>query len=108
MRANQRSGRGLWLDPHALFAGDTRQLRAVVELGCATPRTRGVRRPPERGEANGLNVPTSLEEARTAASLPNDMPTYGCDRAIPHQRGPDARNDDGTDEATDRGRLPPG
>jgi Uma2 family endonuclease len=26
---------GLWLDPAALLAGDTRRLRAVVELGCA-------------------------------------------------------------------------
>ena len=28
---------GLWLDPIALLKGDTRQLRAVVDLGCATP-----------------------------------------------------------------------
>ena len=28
---------GLWLDPDALLAADTRRLRAVVELGCATP-----------------------------------------------------------------------
>jgi Uma2 family endonuclease len=28
---------GLWLDPIALLAGDTRRLRAVVDLGCATP-----------------------------------------------------------------------
>jgi Uma2 family endonuclease len=28
---------GLWLDPVALLAGDTRRLRAVVDLGCATP-----------------------------------------------------------------------
>jgi Uma2 family endonuclease len=28
---------GLWLDPIALLNGDTRRLRAVVELGCATP-----------------------------------------------------------------------
>jgi Uma2 family endonuclease len=28
---------GLWLDPVALLKGDTRQLRAVVDLGCATP-----------------------------------------------------------------------
>jgi Putative restriction endonuclease len=28
---------GLWLDPVALLKGDTRRLRAVVELGCATP-----------------------------------------------------------------------
>jgi hypothetical protein len=28
---------GLWLDPDALLASDTRRLRAVVELGCATP-----------------------------------------------------------------------
>ena len=28
---------GLWLDPTALLAGDTRRLRAVVDLGCATP-----------------------------------------------------------------------
>src|SRR5208337_3136912 len=28
---------GLWLDPAALLKGDTRRLRAVVELGCATP-----------------------------------------------------------------------
>jgi Uma2 family endonuclease len=27
---------GLWLDPSALLRGDTRRLRAVVELGCAT------------------------------------------------------------------------
>ena len=28
---------GLWLDPDALLAGDTRRLRALVERGCATP-----------------------------------------------------------------------
>jgi Uma2 family endonuclease len=28
---------GLWLDPEALLRGDTRRLRAVVKLGCATP-----------------------------------------------------------------------
>jgi hypothetical protein len=28
---------GLWLDPQALLAGDTRRLRAVLDLGCATP-----------------------------------------------------------------------
>jgi Uma2 family endonuclease len=28
---------GLWLDPVALLKGDTRRLRAVVELGCAKP-----------------------------------------------------------------------
>ena len=28
---------GLWLDPGALLAGDTRRLRAVVDMGCATP-----------------------------------------------------------------------
>jgi hypothetical protein len=28
---------GLWLDPAALLAGDTRRLRAMVDLGCATP-----------------------------------------------------------------------
>jgi Putative restriction endonuclease len=28
---------GLWLDPGALLKGDTRRLRAVVDLGCATP-----------------------------------------------------------------------
>ena len=28
---------GLWLDPQALIAGDTRSLRAVLDLGCATP-----------------------------------------------------------------------
>jgi Uma2 family endonuclease len=27
---------GLWLDPAALLAGDTRRLRAVLDLGCAT------------------------------------------------------------------------
>ena len=27
---------GLWLDSMALLKGDTRQLRAVVDLGCAT------------------------------------------------------------------------
>jgi len=27
---------GLWLDPSALLDGDTRRLRAVVDLGCAT------------------------------------------------------------------------
>jgi hypothetical protein len=27
---------GLWLDPAALLNGDTRRLRAVVDLGCAT------------------------------------------------------------------------
>jgi len=28
---------GLWLDPIALLKSDTRRLRAVVDLGCATP-----------------------------------------------------------------------
>ena len=28
---------GLWVDPQALLAGDTRRLRAVLDLGCATP-----------------------------------------------------------------------
>jgi Uma2 family endonuclease len=28
---------GLWIDPVALFASDWHRLRAVVELGCATP-----------------------------------------------------------------------
>jgi Uma2 family endonuclease len=28
---------GLWLDPEALLKGDRRRLRAVVDLGCATP-----------------------------------------------------------------------
>lgn len=28
---------GLWLDPQALIRGDRRRLRAVVDLGCATP-----------------------------------------------------------------------
>ncbi len=28
---------GLWLDPAALLRGDTRRLRAVLDLGCATP-----------------------------------------------------------------------
>ena len=28
---------GLWLDPQALLQGDRRRLRAVVDLGCATP-----------------------------------------------------------------------
>jgi Uma2 family endonuclease len=28
---------GLWLDPEALKRGDTRRLRAVLDLGCATP-----------------------------------------------------------------------
>ena len=28
---------GLWLDPQALIAGDTRRLRAVLDLGFATP-----------------------------------------------------------------------
>ncbi len=28
---------GLWLDPNALVAGDTRRLRAVLDLGFATP-----------------------------------------------------------------------
>jgi hypothetical protein len=28
---------GLWLDPQALLRGDTRRLRAVLDLGCATP-----------------------------------------------------------------------
>ena len=28
---------GLWLDPVALLNGDTRQLRAVVDMGCASP-----------------------------------------------------------------------
>jgi Uma2 family endonuclease len=28
---------GLWLDPVALLAGDRKRLRAVVDLGCATP-----------------------------------------------------------------------
>jgi hypothetical protein len=28
---------GLWLDPRALIAGNTRRIRAVLDLGCATP-----------------------------------------------------------------------
>jgi Uma2 family endonuclease len=28
---------GLWLDPVALLEGDTRRLRAVIDLGCAAP-----------------------------------------------------------------------
>jgi Uma2 family endonuclease len=28
---------GLWVDPIALVNGDTRRLRAVIDLGCATP-----------------------------------------------------------------------
>jgi Uma2 family endonuclease len=43
---------GLWLDPVALLKGDTRHLRAVVDLGCAIPehtafvtRLTGGRRP---------------------------------------------------------------
>jgi hypothetical protein len=28
---------GLWLDPQALMKGDRQRLRAVVDLGCATP-----------------------------------------------------------------------
>jgi hypothetical protein len=28
---------GLWLDPAALLNGDTRQLRTIVDFGCATP-----------------------------------------------------------------------
>jgi len=32
---------GLWLDPQALLAGDTRRLRAVVDLGLATPEHAG-------------------------------------------------------------------
>ena len=28
---------GLWLDPQVLVRGDRRRLRAVVDLGCATP-----------------------------------------------------------------------
>ncbi len=28
---------GLWLDPQALVKGDRRRLRAVLDLGCATP-----------------------------------------------------------------------
>ena len=28
---------GLWLDPVALLQGDQRRLRAVLDLGCATP-----------------------------------------------------------------------
>ncbi len=28
---------GLWLDPEALIRGDGRRLRAVIDLGCATP-----------------------------------------------------------------------
>ena len=28
---------GLWLDPLALLTGDRRRLRAVLDLGCATP-----------------------------------------------------------------------
>jgi hypothetical protein len=28
---------GLWLDPRALISGDRRRLRAVLDLGCATP-----------------------------------------------------------------------
>jgi hypothetical protein len=29
---------GLWLDPQALINGDTRRLRAVLDLGFATPQ----------------------------------------------------------------------
>jgi Uma2 family endonuclease len=32
---------GLWLDPQALVRGDGRRLRAVVDLGCATPEHAG-------------------------------------------------------------------
>jgi Uma2 family endonuclease len=32
---------GLWLDPQALLAGDTRRLRAVVDLGLASPEHAG-------------------------------------------------------------------
>ena len=32
---------GLWLDPTALLQGDTRRLRAVVDIGCATPEHAG-------------------------------------------------------------------
>ena len=28
---------GLWLDPIALLRNDTRRLRAVADVGCATP-----------------------------------------------------------------------
>jgi hypothetical protein len=28
---------GLWLDPQALIQGDRRRLRAIIDLGCATP-----------------------------------------------------------------------
>ena len=33
---------GLWLDPQALLRSDRRRLRAVVDLGCATPSTRNL------------------------------------------------------------------
>jgi hypothetical protein len=28
---------GLWLDPQALISGDTRRLRAILDMGCASP-----------------------------------------------------------------------
>jgi hypothetical protein len=34
---------GLWLEPAALLNGDTRQLRTIVDLGCATPGHSGSR-----------------------------------------------------------------
>ena len=42
---------GLWLDPVALMNGDRRRLRAVVDLGCATPEHAAVRHP--TGPASG-------------------------------------------------------
>jgi hypothetical protein len=34
---HSRAFPGLWLDPVALLKRDTRRLRAVIDLGCATP-----------------------------------------------------------------------
>jgi Uma2 family endonuclease len=46
---------GLWLDPQALIRGDGRRLRAVVELGCATPEHAAfvARLAAARGQAQG-------------------------------------------------------
>ena len=45
---------GLWLDPVALLKGNPRRLRAVVNLGCATP-ARHVRRTAGRGQGKILS-----------------------------------------------------
>ncbi len=45
---------GLWLDPVALLAGDRKRLRAVVDLGCATPEHAAFVARPGGGPSNAM------------------------------------------------------